>query len=96
MLDLDNPVYPPRTEETADAKSEQPSRNDPKVNNVITVIVDLPRNVNVHAPHTSDDIHRQHDGANDGEFAKNIGVLFGSLVHADVDLGYVVAVGPGK
>ena len=52
----------------------------------------LSRHINVHAPHTCNDVHREDNGADDGELAQDIGVLLGALVHADVDLGNVVAV----
>jgi hypothetical protein len=46
--------------------------------------------------HAGDDVHREDDGPEDGEFAEDVGVLLGAFVHADVDLGDVIAVGAGE
>lgn len=46
----------------------------------------------VHAPHSRDDVHGQHDRSQDREFAQNIRCLLRALVHFDVDLREVVRV----
>lgn len=40
----------------------------------------------VHSPETCYDVHREHDSAQNGQLAENVGSLLLSLVHADVDL----------
>ena len=60
------------------------------------MVINLPRNVDVHTPHACNDIHGQNDRADNSQFAQNIGVLLRALVHADVDLSHVVAVGSAQ
>lgn len=83
-----------RDEVARDAEREQAGGNAPEPGQVAFVL--LARHPDVHAPHTGDDVHGQDDGTEDGELAEDIGGLFGALVHADVDLGEVVAVGAGE
>ena len=56
----------------------------------------MSRHPYVHAPHTGHDVHGQDDGTEDRKLTEDIGGLLGALVHADVDLGEVVAVGAGE
>ena len=56
----------------------------------------LARHPHVHAPQAGDDVHGQDDRAEDGELAEDVGGLLLSLVHADVDLCEVVAVGASE
>ena len=86
-----NAIRFPRHEKACNPKQDQPSRNAPKPRQ--TVLGALARDQHIHTPHAADDIHRKNDGAHDGELAEDIGVFFRALVHADVDLGDVVAVG---
>ena len=89
-----DPINPLRNKVARNAKREQASGNAPEPSQVALVL--LTRHPDVHAPHTGDDVHGQDDGAEDGEFAEDVGGLLGALVHADVDLGEVVAVGAGE
>ena len=91
---LHNPINPLGDEEASETKPEQAGGNAPEPNQVALVL--LPGDPDVHAPHARDDVHGQDDGAEDGELAKDVGGLLGALVHTDVDLGEVVAVGAGE
>lgn len=50
----------------------------------------------IHTPDTSDHVHRQNDGSQYCQLAKNVGRLLLPLVHPDIDLGKVVAMGARK
>jgi hypothetical protein len=89
-----NTINPLRNEVAREAKCKEASGNAPEPGQIALVL--LARHPDVHTPHTSDDVHGQDDGTKDGEFAENIGGLLGALVHSDVDLGEVVAVGAGE
>jgi hypothetical protein len=89
-----DPVRLLRDEITSRAKGDQPSRNAPKPCQVTIIL--LTRYPNVHAPHAGDDIHGQDDSAYDSQLAENVRVLLRPLVHADVDLSDVVAVGSAE
>jgi hypothetical protein len=89
-----NPINPLRNKVARETETKQTSRNAPEPDQIALVL--LTRHPDVHAPHASDDVHGQDDGSEDGEFAENVGGLLGALVHADVDLGEVVAVGAGE
>jgi hypothetical protein len=54
------------------------------------------RDLPIHSPDTSNDIHRQHNGTEDGKLAENVRRLLLALIHPDVDLGQVVAVSARK
>ena len=89
-----NTVDPLRDEVARDAKREEASGNAPEPGQVAFVL--LAWYPDVHAPHTSHDVHGQDNGTEDCELAEDVCGLLGALVHADVDLGEVVAVGAGK
>jgi hypothetical protein len=89
-----NTIHPLRDEVARDAKREQTSSNAPEPSQVALVL--LARHPDVHAPHTGNDVHGQDDGSEDCEFAEDVGGLLGAFVHADVDLGEVIAVGAGE
>jgi hypothetical protein len=92
-----DPIQFPRNKEARESKHQQPASNAPKPRQTVRNIVPgLAWHVDVHAPHTSDDIHGKHNRANNSEFAEDVGVHFRALVHADVDLGDVVAVGSAE
>jgi len=99
LLDVDPPPplahshYPIdllRNKVTRDAKRRQAGSDAPEPKQV--ALVRLPGNPDVHAPHTGDDVHGQDDGTQDRQLAEDVGGLLRALVHADVDLGEVVAV----
>ena len=89
-----NPISPPRSVKARKPESQQPSGDTPKPRQII--VNDLTRDVDIHTPHAGDNVHRQDNGAHNGEFAEDVGILFRALVHADVDLGDVVAVGSAE
>ena len=89
-----NTINPLRNKVARESKCEKASGNAPEPRQIALVL--LARHPDVHAPHTRDNVHGQDDGAEDGEFAEDVGGLLGALVHADVDLGEVVAVGAGE
>lgn len=91
---LHNSVNPLGDEEAGDSESEQAGGDAPEPHEVTLVL--LSGNPDVHSPHTRDDVHGQDDGSEDCELAEDVGGLLGALVHADVDLGEVVAVGAGE
>lgn len=86
-----NTVHPLRNEVARDAEREETSGDAPEPDQVALVL--LAGHPDVHAPHAGDYVHGQHNGTEDCEFAEDVGGLLGALVHADVDLGEVVAVG---
>lgn len=88
---LDDAVHSLCDEVAGDAESEEAGGDAPEPGQVAFVL--LAGHPYVHAPHTRDDVHGQDDGTQHGEFAEDVGGLLGALVHADVDLGEVVAVG---
>lgn len=59
----------------------------PKPPQIINI---LPRHLNVHTPHATEDVHGQYDGTKHSKLAKNVGSLFLALVHQDVDLRQIV------
>lgn len=89
-----NPVNPLRNHVADDAKPEQAPCYAPEPGQVALVL--LSGHPNVHAPQASDDVHRQHNRAEDSELTKHIGRLFLSRRHSDVDLGKVVGMRPSK
>jgi hypothetical protein len=89
-----NPINPLRNKVARESEAQQTSRNAPEPHQVALVL--LARHPDVHAPHAGDDVHGQDDGAEHGEFAEDVGRLLGALVHANVDLCEVVAVGAGE
>ena len=56
----------------------------------------MTRDPDVHSPEAGNDVHGQHDGTEDCELAEDVGSLLLSLVHADVDLCEVIAVGASE
>jgi hypothetical protein len=88
---LHNTINSFRDEIASNAKRKQASSNAPEPGQIALVL--LARHPDVHAPHTSDNVHGQDDGTEDGELAEDVGGLLGALVHTDVDLGKVVTVG---
>ena len=56
----------------------------------------LPRHLDVHPPHSANDVHRQHDGAQHGELAEHVRGALLAFVHDDVELGKVIGVGAGE
>lgn len=88
-----NTIHPLGDPVAAQAKHEQ-SGCDPKEPREVAFIL-LPRDPDVHSPETGNDIHRQDDGSEHGELAEDVCGLLLSLVHADVDLGEVVAMRSG-
>jgi hypothetical protein len=91
---LHNPVNPLSDEEACDAETEKTSGDAPEPHEIPLIL--LSRHPDVHSPHTRDDVHGQDDGSEDGELAEDVGGLLGALVHADIDLGEVVAMGAGE
>ena len=91
---LHDSVNPLGDEEAGDSESEQAGGDTPEPHEVSLVL--LPGHPDVHSPHTRDDVHGQDDGSEDCELAEDVGGLLGALVHANVDLGEVVAVGAGE
>lgn len=91
---LNNTINLLRNEKAAKPKRQQPSRQAPEPRQIALVL--LARHPDVHAPEAGDDVHGEDDGTEDGEFAEDVGGLLLALVHADVDLGEVVAVGAGE
>jgi hypothetical protein len=45
----------------------------------------------IHSPNTSDDIHREDNSTKDCQLAQDIGRLLLPFIHANVDLGKVIA-----
>lgn len=88
------PVHLPRNKITNQPKRHETGGDAEEPGEVALDV--LPGHPDVHAPHAGDDVHRQHDGAENGELAEDVGVHFGALVHANVDLGDVVAVGAAE
>ena len=88
---LHNAVDPFRDEVAGDAEREQAGGNAPEPGKIALVL--LAWHPNVHAPHTGHDVHRQDDGTKDRKLTEDISGLLSALVHANVDLGEVVAVG---
>ncbi len=84
-----NPVSLLGNEVTTNTKRKQASSDTPEPRQVALVV--LPGHPHVHAPHSRDNVHGQDDCTDNGELAKDVGILFGALIHADVDLGDVVA-----
>lgn len=91
---LHDSINPLSDKEAGDAETKQAGGDAPEPSEVSLVL--LSGHPNVHAPHAGNNVHGQHDGSEDGELAENVGSLLGALVHADVDLGEVVAVGAGE
>lgn len=87
---LNNAIDSSGDEVTDQAKCNQASRDAEEPGQVAFVF--LAGNPDVHTPHTCDDVHGQDDCSKNCQFAENVGVLLGALVHANVDLGDVVAV----
>ena len=56
----------------------------------VQVVDVLPWDFDFHAPHTRDDVHRQHDSTKHGQLAQYIRCLLLALVHADADLREIV------
>jgi hypothetical protein len=42
--------------------------------------------LNIHSPHTADDVHREYDGTKHSKFSQDIGSLLLTLIHQDIDL----------
>jgi hypothetical protein len=91
---LHDSINPLCDEEAGDSECEQASGDAPEPKKVTLVF--LTWHPNVHAPHAGNNVHGQDDGSEDGELAEDVGGLLCTLVHADVDLGEVVAVGAGE
>lgn len=91
---LNNPIKQLRNKKATQPKNQQPSSQAPEPGQIALGI--LAGDPDIHAPQAGDDVHRQHNGAEDGELAEHVGGLLLALVHADVDLGEVVAVGAGE
>lgn len=76
-------------EETCDAEHDQEGRDGPKP---IKILHLLAGHLDVHAPHSRNDVHWQDDRAQHCQLAEHIVGLLRTLVHPDVDLRKVVAV----
>ena len=79
-----NPIKHLRNIKAADAKNQQAGSDAPEPGQVPLVV--LAGHPDVHAPQARDDIHGQHDGAQDRQLAQHVGRLLLPLVHPDVDL----------
>jgi hypothetical protein len=79
-----NLVHLLRNKEATEAKRQQTGSQTPEPRQIAFIL--LTRDPYVHPPETGNDIHWQHDGTQDREFAENVGGLLLALVHADVDL----------
>lgn len=88
--DSNNIIYPLGNHITRYAEEQQAGGYPHKPRQITLVL--LPGNPDVHAPQAGDDVHGEHNGTQDGELSKDIGSLLLSLVHADVNLGEIVAV----
>ena len=86
-----NAVNSLRNQVTRTSKRDKPTSDTPEPCQIVLGV--LAGNPNVHTPHARDDVHRQHDRTQNRQFAEDIRGLLRALVHADVDLGEVVAVG---
>lgn len=91
---LHNPIHPLRDRITDQTESQQPGSDTPEPRQV--TLGALPGDPDVHAPHAGHDVHRQHDGTEHRQLAEDVVGLLGTLVHPDVDLGEVVAVGSAQ
>jgi hypothetical protein len=49
------------------------------------------KELTIHAPNTSNDVHRQHNRSENGELAQNVRGLLLPFIHANVDLSEVIA-----
>ena len=50
----------------------------------------LARDFDIHPPHSTDDVHRQHDRSQHGQLAQDVRRLFRSFIHQNVDLREIV------
>nr|POE75198.1 hypothetical protein CFP56_79597 [Quercus suber] len=85
-----DPVHLLRDEIATQSKRHQSCRDAPEPGQIVLGV--LARHPDVHTPHARDDVHREDNGTQHGEFAQDVGRLFGTFVHADVDLGEVITV----
>lgn len=79
---------------TRQPKRQQPTSNAPKPRQAAFIL--LPRHPHVHSPQSGNDVHRQNNRSQNSQLAQHVGGLLLSLVHADVDLCEVVAMGSSK
>lgn len=84
QLSSDNLVQPFSGEEAAHSKDEKSCSETPEPCQITLVL--LTWDPDVHTPETSDNIHGKNDRAEHSEFPEDVGRLFLSLVHTDVDL----------
>jgi hypothetical protein len=91
---LHNPIKRLGNVEAGEAKNYQSSSDAAEPRQVAFSV--LSRNPNVHTPQASYDIHGKDDRTKDGQLAEHIRGLLLSLVHSNVDLCEVVAVGARK
>lgn len=90
----DDTIHPLRNHVASQAKAYQP-HSDPDEPCQVALVL-LARYPNVHAPETRDDVHGENDGTQNGELAEDVGGKLLALVHTDVDLSEVVAMGACK
>lgn len=90
----DYTIHLPGNKITDQTKSDQTSSDTEEPCQIALVL--LPRDPDVHTPHSGNDIHRKDDRSEDGEFAQYVGVGLGAFVHSDVDLGDVIAMRSGE
>lgn len=88
---LHNPIKCLRDEEAPKAK-EQECSSDTQEPGQVTFSV-LSRDPNVHTPEASYNVHRKDDRTKHRQLAEHVSGLLLSLIHANVDLCKVVAVG---
>lgn len=91
---LNNIVNPLGDQVAPNAEGKKPS-SDPE-EPLEVALVFLSGNPDVHAPETGYDVHGEDDRAEHGELAEDVGGLFLSLVHADVNLCKVVSMRTGQ
>jgi hypothetical protein len=56
----------------------------------IRIIHFLSRDFDIHSPHAADNVHGQHDCAQDRQLAQDIRGALLALIHEEVDLGEIV------
>lgn len=90
---LNNAINPLRNQIAQQAEPNEPAGDAEEPIQVFNV---LAGDDAVHTPYTSNDVHGKDDGTEDGQLAEDVRCLLLALVHANVDLSEVVAVGAGE
>ena len=93
-VSLHNPVHPLGNHVTRHAEEDETSSDAVEPGQVALIF--LTGNPHVHTPETGDDVHGQDDGTQDCQLSQHIGGLFLSLIHTNIDLSEVIAVGSSK